>query len=39
VGSIGTLIPAAALVESIVTQADRVLAGVGQLAPTHNGSV
>jgi hypothetical protein len=39
VGSIGTLIPAAALVESIVTQAERVLAGVAQLVPTHNGAL
>jgi enoyl-[acyl-carrier protein] reductase II len=39
VGGIGTLIPAAALVESIVTQAERVLAGVAQGMPNHNGAV
>jgi enoyl-[acyl-carrier protein] reductase II len=38
VGAIGTLIPAAALVESIVTQAERVLAGVAQSSANHDGA-
>jgi enoyl-[acyl-carrier protein] reductase II len=38
VGAIGTLIPAAALVESIVTQAERVLAGVAQSSASSNGA-
>jgi enoyl-[acyl-carrier protein] reductase II len=39
VGAIGTLIPAAALVESIVDQAERVLAGLTQNVGNHNGAV
>ena len=38
VGAIGTLIPAAAIVESIVSQAEQVLAGMAQSAAGHNGA-
>ncbi|HEY2562441.1 MAG TPA: nitronate monooxygenase [Acidimicrobiales bacterium] len=38
VGAIGTLIPAAALVESIVDQAERVLAGLTQSVGNHHGA-
>ncbi len=38
VGAIGTLIPAAAIVESIVSQAERVLAAVTHGAADHHGA-
>lgn len=38
VGAIGTLIPAAAIVESIVTQAERTLAAVSHGAASRNGA-